>query len=143
MSRSRVDRGGQGLHASTQRRRHGSPPPHTRARTLALIRLACVQVVIYYHKGKKWEERFYDGVVTEVGDSVLREWDDEDFLQVKLRVDFGDGSHEVTTTQCTHTSSSAFHNHNAHTVFATHNAHTPLIQRDTHSDAHTKHTAHT
>ena len=33
--------------------------------------------MIYYHKEKKWEERFYHGVVTEVGDSVLREWDGE------------------------------------------------------------------
>ena len=72
---------------------HARLRPHTRADWLA-----CVQVVVFYYKGKTWEERFYDGVVTEVGDSVLREWDDEDFLQVKLRVDFGDGSHEVTTT---------------------------------------------
>ena len=78
--------------------------------------------MIYYNKEKKWEERFYDGVVTEVGDSVLREWDDEDFLQVKVRVDFGDGSHEVTP--------------NAHTVFASHTTmHTLFLP-------HTMHTHH-
>ena len=33
--------------------------------------------VVYYPKGKKWEERFYQGVVSEVGDTVLRKWDGE------------------------------------------------------------------
>ena len=80
--------------------------------------LACVQVVVYYPKGKKWEERFYHGLAAEVGDSVLRKWDGKEFVQVKLRVEYGDGSHEVTRTQCTHTSTSVLilHNHNAHTA---------------------------
>ena len=52
-------------------------------------------MVVYYPGGKLWKERFYHGVVAEVGDTVLREWDDDEFVQVRLRVDFGDGSHEV------------------------------------------------
>ena len=53
--------------------------------------MACPQVVVCYPGGKLWKERFYHGVVAEVGDTVLREWDGEEFVQVKLRVDYGDG----------------------------------------------------
>ena len=62
-----------------------------------------VQVVVYYSKEKNWEERFYRGVVGEVGDTVLREWDGKAFVQVKLHVDYRDGYKEVRCcTQSTH-----------------------------------------
>ena len=64
--------------------------------------MASFQVVVWYPEGKLWEERFYHGVVSEVGDPDLREWDGKDVVQVRLRVDYGD-THEVTATQCTHT----------------------------------------
>ena len=77
-------------------------------------------MVVYYPKEKNWKERFYHGVVGDVGDTVLREWNGKVFMQVKLRVDYGDGSKEVRCctqstyrahssfahTQCTHTTSS-------------------------------------
>jgi len=92
-----------------------------------------IQVVIYYLKEKNWEERFYHGVVGEVGDTVLREWGDKVFVQVKLRVDFSDGSKEVRCcTQSTHTAHSSF----AHTQFTLSiceiSAHTQDIQSGTH-----------
>ena len=42
------------------------------------------QVVVYYPKGELWEERFYHRVVAEVGAAVVREWDGDDFVQVRL-----------------------------------------------------------
>ena len=53
------------------------------------------QVVVYYPKGELWEERFYHGVVAEVEGAVMREWDGKDFVQVRLGLDYGDGSKEV------------------------------------------------
>ena len=52
--------------------------------------------------GAPWEERFYHGVpvVAGVGGSVLREWADDEFVQVRLRVDFGDRTEGVRC--CTH-----------------------------------------
>ena len=53
----------------------------TPARPTRVDWLARFQVVVYYPGGKLWKERFYHGVpvVAEVGDTVLREWDDEEF----------------------------------------------------------------
>ena len=52
-------------------------------------------MVVFYGQRKLWQERFYHGVVVGVGASVLREWAGEEFVQVRLRVDFGDGTGEV------------------------------------------------
>ena len=83
--------------------RRAHPRPPTRADWLAF------QVVVYYPKGELWEERFYHGVVAEVGAAVVREWDGDDFIQVRLGVDYGDGSKEVRCcNQSTHTAHSSF-----------------------------------
>ena len=52
-------------------------------------------MVVYYPEGKLWKERFYHGVVAEVGDSALREWAGKEFVKVRLCIDYGDGTEEV------------------------------------------------
>ena len=83
--------------------RRAHPRPPTCADWLAF------QVVVYYPKGELWEGRSYHGVVAMVGAAVLREWDGDDFIQVRLGVGYGDGSKGVRCcNQSTHTAHSPF-----------------------------------